>query len=371
MNAIDEISLFEGYFPEEDIIILVASTDASKQHIYHSNGIDLDGQDVQYRESVEVYNYWTAPITAVSRDGVVREHKTTQRPAKLEPNIALVFKKTIEFNGGYVNYDVNHLLNDVIVNHEHIALRFSLDEEEDKRLRTVGRRRLTKQITYYIVIGHMGMQDITSRQMGLYIKEIDMLISSMSSDHIPMHPYATLDTAKLRLHTKEHEVCSTTYRLIDNTDKIGHVYIPDGNDILKVMPRKSNKSPCGLYVSKTGVDKSVHGRRTADIKHYNLDQMFELPNVFRTRDEAISASSVKTQRDIEEEALKRQAEKEKREHELTLRRMDKISKSEGLQHERNERIRKGSIDSNLTTIKLATAAIGAVVTIATLILKAV
>lgn len=361
MKSLDDLSLFEGYFEESQVNILIASTNKANRHIVHENEIDSSEFKDAYVEGIEIYNYWSQNINTCNRSGLYVEHSPVKRPKSLNDDIALVIKRTIRYSERYVNFDATQLLNDAIDNAEHAAIRFSLHKSMDMdALRSAHTEFLkTRYLTYYIVIGHKGLSSLVENDICLYIKEPDMLLGAMSPDRMVKHPYVTESVPKQRFHSKENDVCRVSYELIDNEDSVGAVFIPEGNDIFKLVPRKSANKSSGLYITKVGLEQSIHGGKKDEKRMISIDQIFEQPNVFKTRDEAIAKSEIKTQQEAQSISEKYNAEREKRLHETSMRTM-----------ERDERVRKSSVDSNMTYVKLAAGITSAMLTTVTLLIKA-
>lgn len=361
MKPLDDLSLFEGYFEESEVCILIAALNEKNRHIHNEQEIDSNDLDSNYAEGTEIYNFWRQDITTCNRSGIFVTHKPTKRPSSVDKEIALVIRKTIKFTEKYVNFDASQLLNDAIGNLEHAAIRFSLDRnlEEEQRLNSRRRFERGRTLSYYIVIGHKGMSNLVANNKCLYIKEPDLLIGPMVPDAMIKHPYVTEFRAKQRFHSRNHDKCSVTYQLIDNEDSIGTVYIPEGEDVFKLRPRKSSHRSSGLYITKTGIEESVHGKRMSEYREIKPEDIFNEPNVFRSRDEALQKSQIRTQQELKVQSEKYDAEKEKRLHEASMRSMEK-----------DERVRKSSTEINMSHVKLATGVTSALLTTITLLIKA-
>lgn len=101
-------------------------------------------------------------------------------------------------------------------------------------------------------------QDIDNNE-SIYIDDLDLLVTTAPLGQIPPHPRserAAMDR-KLATEWSIRDTLNYTLYVIDNENRFGTQYISLGGEVFKVVGRPSIGLPSGVYISRSGADKSV------------------------------------------------------------------------------------------------------------------
>lgn len=169
-------------------------------------------------------------------------------------------------------------------------------------------------------------EETLSRHGRTYVSAFDLyLIHETHFDESSTHPLADRQFDwMMRTETdalRSTRTCALAMRMVNSAIDALPRYANINGIVYKLLPHRNDPvTPNGLYIHQNGTCAEDHHRiALKDVEHHTLQEMDDLPYIFKTYDEAFAYDPVKRAK-LELELLK--SEIEKRKQELESRKID-------------------------------------------------
>lgn len=260
--------------------------------------------------NISYHNGLSDAVTIVQRSGLAfTVPAATDRSEK-----DFVIRVTFSFSRG-VNIDAHYLLNGVTESSP-IELRKLSEAINRRNTHTRGREEICLD---YLV----SRETLQKRGGSVYLVELDLVVSILNGNHVPLHPYSEVGQ-RADLIEADEAVNNPKYfgmniRIVDSNGKFGDRFFNVNGQIYKVVALKSSTLRDGVYMTSSAAIDGDYDVCPPKCTRYDFDEADEALKLYRTVDEARTLGDVAAavERDLKE--LQQRVKRE--EHELKLERL--------------------------------------------------
>ena len=270
---------------------------ASKVKVHYTRAsvstiIDRDLKDADIgpvQQTITFVNYLPIPITVVERSGFRHSVPSThmhgeeqfiiRQEIRIRNDCIGQLRKILSCMNTNTNYDLNVIKN------------IFLDQKEQRYYNG-----FVIKLDYKIDLDTLKINGGT-----LYSKTRDLIISSLSLNDCPSHPFAedTIDeNVFLGGDNLEQDLGSPSFKIeiIDNNDEIGNRFVLTLGEVHQIKPKSDLKRHSGIYVT-TIEPNIINGMGYSLLqKKYTPKEAEEQLGIFRTKDLAKNAGDLKEAR---------------------------------------------------------------------------
>lgn len=150
----------------------------------------------------------------------------------------------------------------------------------------------------------------------VYCNELDCVISLLSGEHSPAHPYSEVGKAQ-RIINSSHVTSDLGFgysvELVDSAGRYGDRYLNIGNKVYRVVPKKDPTKRDGIYIISNHAVIGELSTPGVGVKHYSFEGAEDLLGLYRTAEQAMNLGDA---------SLARKQELVSLEHQLALQKVE-------------------------------------------------
>lgn len=293
--------------------------------------------------NISYLNGLSDAVTIVQRSGLA-----FTVPAATDRNERdFVIRLNHSFSKG-VNIDGHYLLNGV---NENSPIELQKLQEALNRRNLYARGREEFSLDYLV-----SRETLQKRGGSVYLVELDIVVSILSPNHVPLHPFSDVGM-RAQLLESDPAVNSPKFfgmniRIVDNNGRFGDRFVNMSGQIYKVVALKSSTLRDGVYMTSSAAVDGDYDVCPPTCTRYSFEEADAELKLFRTVDEARTLGDIAAATERELKELQGKLRREEHEFKLErLRREDELDVARRT-YERNKLEFETDMSQRLAKLKL-------------------